>query len=167
MTNPGRSILLILSALVLPCSVQGQMGGGGIGAGTLGFRTQGEQLGIEAVPIEDAIPGRWRIEFRIRRHSEDPEASGTWRTVTADVSIAGTMVRGMIRDDEFPGDFTCQIDEYGRCLDGRFRFLSDDHDWQEFSFILDREGYRAEGWAVYADPASGAIREYELQLRKR
>jgi len=167
MTISGRSILLILSALVLPGSVQSQMGGGGIGAGTLGLRTQGQAMGIEPVPLDEAIPGRWRIEFRIRRHTEDPEAVGVWRTVTADMSMAGLMVRGMIRDDDFPGDFTCTIDEYGRCLDGRFRFHADDHDWQEFSFIVDREGYRAEGWAVYADPASGAVREYELALRKR
>lgn len=167
MTRSVRALLLILTAAVLPCSVYSQMGGGGIGSGTLGLRTQGEQLGIESMPIEDAIPGRWRIEFRIRRHSEDPEATGVWRTVTAELSMAGTSVIGRIRDDDFPGDFSCFIDEYGRCLDGRLRFFTDSHDWQEFSFILDREGHRAEGWAVYADVESGAIREYELALRKR
>ena len=167
MTSSARAFLLILAALVLPCSAHSQMGGGGIGAASLGFRTTGQSLGVESVPNEEAIPGRWRIEFRIRRHTEDPEATGVWRTVTAEMFLSGSMVNGRIRDDEFPGDFSCQIDEYGRCMDGRLRFHSDDHDWQEFSFILDREGYRAEGWAVYADVESGAIREYELALRKR
>jgi hypothetical protein len=156
---------LIASAL-LPAA-HGQMGGGGIGAGSLGLRTTGQALGIEAVPNEDAIPGRWRIEFRIRRNTEDPEASGTWRTVIADMSLNGTYVTGRIRDDDFPGDFTCSIDEYGRCMDGRLRFFSDDHDWQVFSFIVDREGYRAEGWASITDRESGAVREYELVFRKR
>ena len=167
MTSSGRVILTVLAALALPCSAYSQMGGGGIGAGTLGFRTTGAALGIEGVPIEDAIPGRWRIEFRIRRHTEDPEASGIWRTVVAELSMSGQWVTGRIRDDEFPGDFSCQIDEYGRCMDGRLRFFSDRHDWQEFSFILDREGYRAEGWATFTDYESGAVREYELAMRKR
>jgi hypothetical protein len=83
------------------------------------------------------------------------------------MSLAGTYVTGRIRDDEFPGDFTCSIDEYGRCIDGRLRFRSDDQDWQVFSFILDREGYRAEGWAAFTDFQSGAVREYELAFRKR
>jgi hypothetical protein len=143
------------------------MGGGGIGAASLGFRTTGQSLGIEAMSNEDAIPGRWRIEFRIRRHTDDPEATGVWRTVTADLFLSGQYVTGRIRDDEFPGDFTCSIDDYGRCMYGRLRFQSDDQDWQEFSFILDREGYRAEGWATFTDVGSGAIREYELQMRKR
>lgn len=167
MTKFARVLLLTLSALVLPFSAYSQMGGRGIGGSTLGFRTSGEQLGIDAVPIEDAIPGRWRIEFRIQRHSEDPEATGIWRTVTAEMSISGNQVTGRIRDDDFPGDFKCYIDEYGRCMDGRLRFHTDKQDWQEFSFILDREGYRAEGWAVFTDIETGAIREYELMLRKR
>jgi hypothetical protein len=85
----------------------------------------------------------------------------------ADMSLAGQYVTGRIRDDDYPGDFSCSIDEYGRCIDGRLRFRSDDQDWQEFAFILDRDGYRAEGWAVFSDIHTGAVREYELALRKR
>jgi hypothetical protein len=166
-TSSGRALLFILTALVLPCSAYSQTGGGGIGAASLGFRTTGQQLGIEAVPIEDAITGRWRIEFRVRRSTEDPEATGVWRTVTADVSIAGPMVTGRIRGGKYPADFRCSIDEYGRCLNGRLRFFEDDQNWQEFVFILDRDGYRAEGWAVFMDIRSGAVREYELVMRKR
>ncbi len=167
MTNSARTLLLILTALVLPCSAYSQMGGGGIGAASLGFRTTGQSLGIESVSNEDAVPGRWRIEFRIRRHTEDPEATGVWRAVTAEMYLAGNSVTGRIRDDDFPGDFNCFIDEYGRCLDGRLRFHSDDQDWQEFSFILDREWFRGEGWAVFTDIETGAVREYELAMRKR
>lgn len=168
MKTAAKALFSILTALVLQSSVEAQMGGGGIGAGTLGLRTTGASLGIEAMPNEDAIPGRWRIEFRIRRHSEDPQASGVWRIVVAEMTLSGTQyVTGRIRDDEFPGDFQCSIDEYGRCIDGRLRFFEDDQDWQEFSFILDREGHRAEGWAVFADRESGAVREYELYMRKR
>ena len=167
MTSSSRTFLIILTALVLPSSAYSQAGGGGIGAASLGFRTTGQSLGIEAVSNEDAIPGRWRIEFRIRRHTDDPEATGVWRTVDADLFLSGQYVTGRIRDDEHPGDFTCSIDEYGRCLDGRLRFRSDNQDWQVFSFIVDRDGYRAEGWAVFTDVESGAIHEYELQLRKR
>jgi hypothetical protein len=167
MSNLARALFLILTALILQSSVHGQMGGGGIGTGSLGLRTTGQSLGIEAVPLEDAIPGRWRIEFRIRRHTEDLTASGVWRTVMADMSLAGQYVTGRIRDDDYPGDFSCSIDEYGRCIDGRLRFRSDDQDWQEFAFILDRDGYRAEGWAVFSDIHTGAVREYELALRKR
>ena len=167
MTSARRALFFILTALVLPSSAYSQMGGGGIGAASLGFRTTGQSLGIEAMSNEDAIPGRWRIEFRIRRHSEDPEARGVWRTVTADMSIIGNSVVGRIREDDFPGDFSCYIDDYGRCIDGRLRFRSDRYDWQEFAFVLDREGYRAEGWATFTDVESGAVREYELQMRKR
>jgi hypothetical protein len=163
----ARALLLILTALTLPVSVQGQMGGGGIGAGALGLRTTGESLGIEPVPLDEAIPGRWRIEFRIRRHTEDPEASGIWRTVTAEMGMNGDRITGRIRDDDYPGDFSCTIDEFGRCMDGRLRFYDDEQDWQVFSFIVDREGFRAEGWAVFTDIQSGAVREYELAFRKR
>jgi len=167
MTRSLRALLFTLTVLILPGSAYSQMGGGGIGAASLGFRTTGQSLGVDAVPIEDAIPGRWRIEFRVRRDSEDPEATGIWRTVTGEMSLSGRIVTGRIRDDDFPGDFSCSIDEYGRCMDGKLRFHSDDQDWQQFAFILDREGYRAEGWASFTDVESGAVREYELQFRKR
>jgi hypothetical protein len=81
--------------------------------------------------------------------------------------MSGLFVTGRIRDDDFPGDFTCSIDEFGRCMDGKLRFHSDNQDWQVFSFIVDREGYRAEGWATFTDIQTGAIREYELAMRKR
>jgi hypothetical protein len=163
----ARHVVTLMAALGLMSAVHGQMGGGGIGAASLGLRTTGQSLGIEAVPNEEAIPGRWRIEFRIRRHTEDPEATGLWRIVTAEMSLSGIYVTGRIRDDDFPGDFSCSIDDFGRCLDGRLRFHEDEQDWQEFTFIVDREGYRAEGWAVYTDIETGAVREYELAMRKR
>jgi hypothetical protein len=167
MTTSARGLLFVLAALVLPGTAYSQMGGGGIGSAALGFRTTGQSLGIEAIPNEDAIPGRWRIEFRIRRHTEDPKATGIWRTVTAEMFLSGQYVTGRIRDDDFPGDFTCSIDEHGRCMGGRLRFHSDTQDWQEFTFILDRDGYRAEGWATFTDFQTGAVREYELAMRKR
>jgi hypothetical protein len=167
MKSSARLFLTLLASLALAPSVHSQMGGGGIGVGSLGFRATGSTRGIESVPAEEAIPGRWRIEFRVRRHSEDPEASGIWRTVTAEMYMSGLFVTGRIRDDDFPGDFTCSIDEFGRCMDGKLRFHSDNQDWQVFSFIVDREGYRAEGWATFTDIQTGAIREYELAMRKR
>lgn len=167
MKSTARALVAFLTALAPALTVYAQMGGGGIGAGSLGLRTTGESRGIEAVTAEEAIPGRWRIEFRIRRLSEDPQASGVWRTVMADMALTADRVTGWIRDDDYQGDFNCTIDTYGRCIDGRLRFFTDEHDWQEFSFILDRDGYRAEGWAVFADLQSGAIHEYELMFRKR
>jgi hypothetical protein len=155
-----------LTVVVLSSPAYGQAGGGGLGAGSLGLRNTGPTRGIEPVPAEEAIPGHWRIEFRIRRHSEDPGASGIWRTVLAEMYISGMWVTGRIRGD-FPAEFSCTIDESGRCMDGRLRFFTDERDWQVFSFILDRDGDRAEGWASTTDPESGVVREYELQMRKR
>ena len=163
----ARRIILGTAALLLCLPALSQPGSGGLGGANLGFRTSGSTRGIEPVSAEDAIPGRWRIEFRIRRYSDDPEARGRWITVYADMWIGGIYVNGQIRDGDVHGDFSCRIDDHGRCLDGRLRFQGDEHDWQDFAFVTDRDGDRAEGWAVFSDRTSGATREYELVMRKR
>jgi len=160
-------LLIAATALVLSVPALAQPGSGGIGSASQGLRTTGAARGIEAVPLEQAIPGRWRIEFRIRNISDDPDATGRWRTVTAEMWLSGSYVNGQIREGDFPGDFNCTIDEHGRCIDGRLRFREDLHDWEDFNFVLDRMGDRAEGWAVFTDRETGAFREYELRMRKR
>lgn len=167
MTTTARKLFIGAIAALMALPAMSQSGSGGIGGASLGFRSSGATRGIEPVSAEEAIPGRWRIEFRIRRYSDDPEASGRWITVYADMWIGGIYVNGQIRDSEANADFTCRIDEHGRCIDGRLRFQGDEYDWQDFAFITDRNGERAEGWAVFADRNTGVIREYELVLRKR
>ena len=167
MKNSARTISIGILAALLGLPAIAQVGSGGIGSANLGFRSTGSTRGYRDVSAEDAIPGRWRMEFRIRRYSDDPEASGRWMTVIADMWIGGIYVNGQIRDGNISADFNCHIDEHGRCLDGKIRFQGQDYDWQDFAFITDREGDRAEGWAVYVDRETGATREYEIVMRKR
>jgi len=164
---PAYRLLLGAMVAMLALPTLGQPGGGGIGTSSDGFRITGATRGIEPVSPEQAIPGRWRIEFRIRRYSDDPRASGRWLVVDANMWLAGIYVNGQIRDKEANADFSCRIDDAGRCSDGRIRFEGDNFDWDDFAFVVDRDGYRAEGWAVHVDRDTGVTREYELLLRKR
>jgi hypothetical protein len=156
---------LIGAMLALPAL--SQPGGGGIGISAEGFRNTGATRGIEAVPPLEAIPGRWRIEFRIRRYSDNPQATGRWLVVDADMVIGGIYVSGQIRDNDATADFTCLVDDVGRCSGGRIRFRHENFDWDDFAFVVDRNGVRAEGWAIRVDPETGVTREYELRMRKR
>jgi hypothetical protein len=103
----------------------------------------------------------------IRRYSDYPRATGRWLVVDANMWISGNFVNGQIRDKDATADFSCQIDGVGRCSVGRIRFRDENFDWDDFAFVVDRDGDRAEGWAIRVDPESGVTREYELRMRKR
>jgi hypothetical protein len=146
-------------------------GGGGFGGGGAGGSFGSEAGGggaAEAFNAELAMPGEWRIEFRIEKDSSDPTAQGKWLTLIADVTISGDRVVGRIRDRDVEGDFECVISPEGRCEPGRLRFTTDTRDWPEFGFEIDDfDRERAEGWATFIDVEAGITREFELELQKR
>jgi hypothetical protein len=155
----------------------GGFGGGAGGAGG-GFGGGGDSGGFsedaggggaqQAFDPETAMPGDWRIEFRIERDSSDSDARGRWITVDSQIMISGNRVVGRIRDREVQGDFECIISPEGRCEPGKLRFTTDRLDWPEFGFEIDDfDPERAEGWATFIDPEAGITREYELVLRKQ
>ena len=143
----------------------GGFGGGGGGFGGGGFGEEEEQQ--PETPLSELIPGRWEIEFRIDYFSADPEAIGRYLEVEADIFIMGDRLEGRIRERDLIGDFRCMYDGHDRCQFGTMRFQGEDQDWQDFSFVVDRFGQRAEGWAEWINVETGEIQRYELRLRKR
>lgn len=157
----------------------GGFGGGG-GAGGFGGDTGGGNddggfasnagggASQQAFDPESAMPGDWRIEFRIERDSTDSSARGRWITVMSEITISGNRVVGRIRDRDVVGEFECVISPEGRCEPGRLRFTNDKIDWPDFGFEIDDfDTERAQGWATFIDPDAGITREYELILQKR
>jgi hypothetical protein len=150
----------------------GGFGGGGRGGGESADAGESESGAVDQAPVglepDEAVEGRWRIEFRIDYDSDDESASGRWRTVNAEVLMNFTEVTGHIRGerDTEAGQFTCTFDGNQRCWMGTLRFESDEKDWSDFGFELTADG-RAVGWAEHMEEETGRIRKYELTMRKR
>ena len=146
--------------------------GGGFGGGADSDGGFGNDVGggaaQQAFDPETAMPGEWRIEFRIERDSSNSDARGRWIIVDSEIMMSGNRVVGRIRDRDIEGEFECMISPEGRCEPGKLRFRTDRIDWQEFGFEIDDfDRERAEGWATFVDPELGITREYELILQKR
>jgi hypothetical protein len=158
--------LLLLAAFGILLSQQtlAQLGGG-FGAGG-GFGGEEEEEEQQEIPLSELIEGRWDIEFRIEYFSADPEATGRYLEVQADMFVSGDQIEGRIREQNLFGEFRCMYDGKDRCQYGTMRFEGEDQDWQDFGFVLDRSGRRATGWAEWINVETGEIQRYELRLAK-
>jgi len=146
-------------------------GGGGFGGGDTGFggqdQGQGQDQESNEPSMEELLQGRWQIEFRIEYFSKDPEASGRYLEVYADLYVNGDLVEGRIQEDDIRGEFRCRFDGVSRCDLGTMHFQGEDQDWQDFGFVVERQGDRATGWAEWINAETGEIQRFELRLRKR
>jgi hypothetical protein len=169
---------LLAAGLTFALAVQSQPGGGGGGfgggggGGDIGGAGGGAQTPAPEQNNEQAaaerLPGRWEIEFRIEFFSADPEASGKYLEVDAEMFVNGDQVEGRIQEQNVRGEFSCTFDGVERCQFGKMRFQGEDQEWQDFGFVLDRfGGDRATGWAEWINVENGEIQRFELRLRKR
>jgi hypothetical protein len=173
---------LMAVAMTFALAAHSQPGGGGFGGGGGGFGGGGGGGGFgddpdavqtpepeqdNEISASELLQGRWEIEFRIEYFSADPEASGRYLEVEADIYVNGDQVQGRIQEDSVRGEFRCMFDGARRCQFGTMRFQGEEQDWQDFGFELDRFGERATGWAEWINVENGEILRFELRLRKR
>lgn len=177
----GYRFWILIIGLVGSAAVHSQPGGGGFGGGGFGgggfggggFGGRGgpspepEPEQPEEPPLSEKIAGRWEIEFRIEYFSADPEANGRFLEVDADIYVNGDRIEGRIQEPNIRGEFRCMYDGNNRCQFGTMRFQGEPQDWQDFGFVVDTYGERAEGWAEWIDIDTGEIQRYELRMRKR
>ena len=87
--------------------------------------------------------------------------------IESEMYVNGDLVEGRIQDKDLRGDFRCMFDGTDRCQFGTMHFQGEDQDWQDFGFVLDRNGDRATGWAEWINVDTGEIQRYELRFSKR
>lgn len=152
----------------------GGFGGGGGGAPGGRAGGQGGQGGQESgntgpqIPdLQEDIPGRWEMEFRVDYFSEDPEASGKWMDLDVDFYLVGQQVEGRINEGLIRGTTRCTLRPPSKCEFGTIRIDGETQQWQDFGFEVEAEGNRAEGWAEWLDHDTGETMRFELRMRKR